>query len=127
MPPLISSTTSKKRATWHEREAQSPWMRRLEKLLREYGWVVLFALICYGLYYRIHLHNAEELHLLKTMHAHLLHEKRQAYQVKAELTLHWQSEADPKWRELVLMRELGVVPKGFKKIVFTPPPSNDRI
>lgn len=126
MSSLMSSPTFKKRAAWHEKEVQSSWMRRIEKQVRAYGWVVLFALVCYGLYYRVHLQNVEEMQRLKTMHAHLLHEKQMAYLVKLELTLHWQSEADPKWRELILMRELGLVPKGFKKIVFTPhPPINE--
>lgn len=96
---------------------------RLERLVREYGWVVLFALICYGLYFRVHIQTAEELHVLKQMHAHLERDKQTAYLVKSELTLHWQSGADPRWRQLILMRELGLVPKGYKKIVFTSSPT----
>lgn len=113
---------------WRAEPAQSPWMRRLETLLREYGWVVLFALLCYGLYYRVHMQTAKDLQQLKHMHAHLLRDREAAYQIKAELTFHWQSGADRDWRQLVLMRELGLVPKGFKKIVFIPsvssPPSS---
>lgn len=107
--------------TGHAQVVHAPRMQRLERLFREYGWVVLFALFCYGLYYRVHMQTVQNLHILQQMHAHLLDERQKAYQTKAELTLDWQSGGDIRSRERILMRELGLVPKGFKKIVFTSP------
>lgn len=96
---------------------------RLEKLVRHYGLVIVFALLCYGLYYRVHIQTAGDLHMLKQMHANLEHDKQTAYRVKSQLTLHWQSGTDLRSRQLILMQELGLVPKGYKKIVFTTPPA----
>jgi hypothetical protein len=39
---------------------------------------------------------------------------------KEDLLLKIRSEADPDWIELVLMRELGVVPEGSLKVHFAP-------
>lgn len=108
----------------HTEPAQAPWMRHLEKLLRSYGFVMLFILICYGLYYRVHVQTAEDMQRLQQLHQHLLREKELAHQLQAELTLYWQSADEPKWRELLLMRELGLVPKGYTKIVFKEEPSS---
>lgn len=116
----MNIVTPKHSSRYNIERAQSSWMWRLERLFREYALVVLFALLCYGLYYRVHIQTKDDLRVLKQMHSHLLRDRQMAYQTKTQLTLHWQSGADPYWRQLLLMREMGLVPKGFKKIVFTP-------
>ncbi len=45
-------------------------------------------------------------------------EKRLALMEKEELNLRIASQGDPSWIELVLLRELGVVPEGFLKVHF---------
>ena len=45
-------------------------------------------------------------------------EKQIAIQEREELTACLQSESDPAWTELVLMKELGVVPEGWIKVHF---------
>ena len=53
------------------------------------------------------------------MRAHALQQKKElALQEKEELSLILASESDPSWIELVLLRELGVVPEGFLKVHF---------
>lgn len=48
-------------------------------------------------------------------------EKRKALvcQERDELQLRLQSQSDPAWIEMVLMRDLGVVPEGWIKVRFT--------
>ena len=45
-------------------------------------------------------------------------ERQLALQEKEELTLTLASQGDPSWIELILLRELGVVPEGFLKVHF---------
>jgi hypothetical protein len=42
----------------------------------------------------------------------------QANQEKEELSSQLASQSDPAWIELVLLREVGVVPEGFLKVHF---------
>lgn len=44
-----------------------------------------------------------------------------ASQEKEELSLQIASQSDPAWIELVLLREVGVVPEGFLKVHFAHP------
>ena len=48
----------------------------------------------------------------------LQEEKRAALQQKEELELRIASQSDPAWIELVLLREVGVVPEGYLKVHF---------
>ena len=41
-----------------------------------------------------------------------------AVQEKEDMTLQIASQSDPAWVELVLLREIGVVPEGFLKVHF---------
>lgn len=45
-------------------------------------------------------------------------EKIQAIKIQEELNLQMNSESDPAWIELVLIRELGLAPEEYKKIFF---------
>lgn len=44
-----------------------------------------------------------------------------ADQEKEELSLQIASQSDPAWIEMVLLREVGVVPEGFLKVHFASP------
>lgn len=50
----------------------------------------------------------------KTMEA----EKKACFELQDELTLRIASQSDPAWIEMILMRDLGVVPEGFLKVHF---------
>jgi hypothetical protein len=45
-------------------------------------------------------------------------EKQLALQEREDLLLQIASQSDPAWIELVLMKGLGLVPKGYKKVYF---------
>lgn len=48
----------------------------------------------------------------------LMHEKQSALEKQGEFLLHIQSQQDPEWIEIILMKKLGLVPSGQKKVLF---------
>ena len=81
-------------------------------------WVVLFC-VAVGL---IHFHFMKEkksaLYLLNSRLEEMEQEKWAALQKREELLLCIGSQNDPAWIEMLLMRDLGVVPEGFLKVHF---------
>jgi hypothetical protein len=83
-----------------------------------YWWVLSFCLVA----------AIGFAHAMKSRHAVLadlkfrLSEMEQEYaglcQLKEDLSLQIASENDPAWVELVLLRQMGVVPEGFLKVHF---------
>lgn len=69
-----------------------------------------------------HFHfSKEKKHVLRVLNLRLneMHkEKLQAILIKEDLELRIASQNDPAWIEMVLIRELGVVPEGFLKVHF---------
>ncbi len=72
----------------------------------------------------VHLHFSKEkknmLQFLNARLAEMQREKLQAQKLQEDLMLQIASKEDPAWIEMVLIRELGVVPEGFLKVHFTP-------
>jgi len=85
---------------------------------RRSWWVICFCL-CVGL---IHSHFIREkrgaVHHLTMKLEELEKQKWEALQKKEELELRIASQTDPAWIEMILMRDLGVVPEGFLKVHF---------
>jgi hypothetical protein len=90
----------------------------LHSLLSRSWWVILFLLIC-GILYERKLKERD--HLYVQLHEQLKalqQEKVQALQKQRDLQLQINSQNDFAWIELTLMKELGLVPEGQKKIYF---------
>lgn len=49
---------------------------------------------------------------------HLEHQRELATQKREDLTLQIESQSDPAWIEMLLMKKLGVVPEGQVKVYF---------
>ena len=81
-------------------------------------WVVCFCLIA-GL---VHFHFLKEkknaLSLLGCRLEEMEIEKLLALEKREDLRLRISSQNDPAWIEMVLIRDLGVVPEGFLKVHF---------
>ncbi|MBX7065992.1 MAG: hypothetical protein K1X28_02055 [Parachlamydiales bacterium] len=81
-------------------------------------WVVGFCVIAV----LAHVHFSKEkklaFHELQNRLEEMEKEKLQALQMKEDLQLRIASQNDPAWIEMVLIRELGVVPEGFLKVHF---------
>ena len=83
------------------------------------GWWVFAFCAATGL---IHFHFLKEktqaVHLITLRLEEMEKDKWLALQKKDDLCLRIASQNDPAWIEMILMRDLGVVPEGFLKVHF---------
>lgn len=93
-----------------------------DELLRSW-WVILFALFCLMCYEQGVKKREADFVMLTDQLQQLQEQKQKAFALKRKLLLQINSESDPAWIELTLMRELGLSPKGSVKVLFT----NDEI
>lgn len=96
------------------------------RFLYQYGWVVLFVLICFALYEQALKTKQEDFDQLNLQLTKLQDEKKQALLKQKDLEMHLNSQSDLAWIELTLMRELGVVPEGYQKVYFDPEVAKDK-
>src|SRR3989338_3481577 len=79
-------------------------------------WVCLILLICY-VGYNIGIKKRNNaIYDMKCKYENLLKEKQIVLNKKEDLLLKLQSQSDPDWIEMVLMKELGVVPENKIKV-----------
>lgn len=83
-------------------------------------WVVLFCSLCFWVYVEaMHKKQGDESFLQQQM-TMMLRQKQSLLEQHEDLILQVNSQQDPAWVELTLMKELGVVPKGSVKVFFQP-------
>ena len=81
-------------------------------------WVFLFVVLCYGLYSQgMHKKKAAQRELLTRLEEYQA-QKIQALEEQEDFLLQIQSQTDPAWIEMILMKKLGVVPEGQTKVYF---------
>lgn len=86
---------------------------------RKYWWVIAFCLLSYITYDQVMKSRGRDLAEVEHQ-IHLLQgEKQLVMNEKEDLLLKINSQSDPAWIELMLMKELGVVPDGHLKVHFT--------
>ncbi|MBA3237599.1 MAG: hypothetical protein H0T62_04520 [Parachlamydiaceae bacterium] len=89
-----------------------------KKQLLNSWWVFFFALLCFICYEQgIKRQNIQFQTLMKQL-KELQHEKATAMSLHTELSAQILSQTDLDWIELTLMKELGVVPEGQRKVFF---------
>ncbi len=81
-------------------------------------WAVLFCLSAVATHFHFSKEKKISIHELAFRLEKMGQEKLQAQQIQEDLLLQIASQSDPAWIEMVLMRELGVVPEGFLKVHF---------
>ncbi len=91
---------------------------RLAELLHRYGWVLLFWVVCFTLY-------SQAMHKKSVVYSELKENIRDLESLKAltelereDLALQIYSQNDADWIEMVLKKNLGVVPEGQTKVYF---------
>jgi hypothetical protein len=82
-------------------------------------WVFLFCFLCISSYVQASRSRDSALTDLALRYCEMEQAKMAALREQEELSMRMHSEHDPAWIELVLMRELGVVPEGWIKVHFT--------
>jgi hypothetical protein len=92
------------------------WMQH--RWLHRSWWVIVFVALCSVLY--LHAMRQKEASYKEMMSRLeiLQQEKVLAQAQQEELLLQIQSQSDPAWVELVLKRNLGMVPEGQTKVYF---------
>lgn len=81
-------------------------------------WVILFCAITSLTYFHFLKDKKGALYVLNVRLKEMEMEKFQALQKREDLELRIASQNDPAWIEMVLIRDLGVVPEGFLKVHF---------
>lgn len=81
-------------------------------------WVLTLCLACFLGYNHFVKKRNHDIFLLQERLTHLKEARDRALQEKEELSLQICSQSDPAWIELILMKQLGVVPEGYLKIHF---------
>ena len=83
-----------------------------------YWWVILFCTVTAFGYFHSAKGKKQAIHsLCQRLHA-MEKERVVAMQRRDDLQLRIASQNDPAWIEMILMRDLGVVPEGFLKVHF---------
>lgn len=82
-------------------------------------WVFLFALLCFMIFEQ-GMKRRDRDHIKLSQHlSELQLEKKKALFLHEDLLLQVNSQSDPAWIELILMRGLGLSPEGQIKVFFT--------
>jgi hypothetical protein len=91
----------------------------MEQVILHSWWVVLFVLICYAAYERALFYRDIEYNRLHSQLVNMEYETEVASALQKNLKAQINSQSDPVWIELVLIKRLGLVPEGQLKIFFT--------
>lgn len=95
-----------------------PIYKGVERFFLNNWWVILFTLACFIIYENgIESDSGQRNYLINKMSS-LERDKKILLKECETLQLQINSQSDPKWIELTLMRVLGVVPEGQKKVYF---------
>lgn len=94
-------------------------MTWLESWVMRSWWLILFALLCFGLYEQGVRSKERDSAILQKQLAALDEEYAVLMETQEQLRLQVNSHSDPDWIELVLMRGLGLVPENQTKVFFS--------
>lgn len=98
--------------------SRTPWIHKIEMIALRFWWVILFILLCYMVYERTTKRRADEYAALNLHLTHLHAQRTDALALREKLEREMASKGDPAYIELLLMQELGLVPKGQIKVLF---------
>jgi hypothetical protein len=84
----------------------------------KYWWVFVFCVLTGLVYFHSFKEKKEAVRLLGLRLVEMDSEKTLALQKREDLQLRIASQNDLGWIEMILMRDLGVVPDGFLKVHF---------
>ncbi len=92
--------------------------KRVKTIIAKNWWVVIFVSVCGLVYFNCVSKKNEVLATLDARLETLNAEKSTLLQEKEDLLLQVNSQSDPAWIQLTLMKGLGLVPEGQKKVYF---------
>lgn len=95
------------------------WYSAAETFFLRSWWVILFFIACFFFYEQGLIKREADFTRLQHQYQKLLKEKKEALSEQERLTLEINSQSDPEYVELTLMKGLGLAPEGSKTVVFT--------
>jgi hypothetical protein len=81
-------------------------------------WVIVFCAVVAVVHFHFMKEKKQAVHLMTARLEEMQKDKSNAMQKRDDLQLRIASQNDPAWIEMILMRDLGVVPEGFLKVHF---------
>lgn len=81
-------------------------------------WVILFILICFFCYEEGLRKKERDFQVLQKQYQELFQRKEVVMNIHEELVGQIRSQQDPSFIEMLLLKELGLVPEGVTKVVF---------
>ena len=94
------------------------WHFPVKRFISRYWWVVLFVSLC-GTIYGSSIRKKEAIiHSLDEQLFALQQETQELVEMQQDLHLQIESQSDPAWIQLTLMKVLGLVPEGQSKVYF---------
>ncbi len=82
-------------------------------------WFFVFLIILYGGLSKVGQYQKQQYLGLQSKLGHLIKTREEALILHNELSAQIQSHIDPVWIEMILKKELGLVPEGYIKVHFT--------
>lgn len=99
-------------------QSSRPRMRFRGHLVQS-SWMIAFLLLSSAIYFQKSRKRDAAISELSFRMREMEKMKKSLCQEKEDLQLRLQSQSDPAWIEMILMRDLGVVPEGWIKVRFT--------
>lgn len=91
---------------------------RKNDIITHYWWVVLFLSLSFALYYHGMQKKLSDQEELKKRMSEFELQRQDLLQEREDLLLQINSQSDPAWVQMTLMKGLGVVPEGQVKVYF---------
>lgn len=92
--------------------------KQVQNLLMQWGWTIVVLFVCIGIYERGNAHYQGQITELQSQLAALKEEIAVAIKKREMLARKVNSQSDPWWVELTLLKGLGLVPEGQSKFIF---------
>lgn len=100
-------------------EPKSTVLTLLEEMFLHSWWVIVFMLLCYTWVEHEHKSHMETFRNLSTKLMELKKQNSNAVHLNQHLKNQINSQSDPAWVELTLMKGIGLVPNNQTKVYFT--------
>lgn len=96
-------------------------MVKKQSWIREWWWTIAFLAVSSVWYGKTIVTKNAQIAILKDRLESMEKEKKQMMAAQEELLLQKQSQDDPEWVEMILMKKLGLAPEGKQKVYFRKP------
>jgi hypothetical protein len=90
----------------------------VKKFVSRYWWVILFVSLCATVYASSIRKKQEVIASLDQQLSNLESQTQELREIQQDLRLQIDSQSDPAWIQLTLMKVLGLVPEGQSKVYF---------